>query len=114
MRDRSAPTVTVDYSMMQYAFDIASFSDTYIRVPHKNELGLGFSLVRRFVRTHMPDEMSRVSDMFRSRGAYRRYKQLLAEKEMLNDWHQFEEEHMKRALRRWCELEGIALREDDS
>lgn len=151
MRDESAPTVTVDYDTMEYAFDVASFdrpytnqvylskesgqfyydsmyleeefhekppedadaSDTYIRVPHKNELDLGFSLVRKFVRTHMPDEMSRVSNMFSSRGAYRRYKQFLAEKEMLNDWHRFEEEQKERALRRWCERKGIALREDD-
>ena len=50
--------------------------DTYIQIPHKNDLDLGQRLVFEFVETHLPHEYNRVQQIFRRRGAYGRFKDL--------------------------------------
>ena len=50
-------------------------SDDYIEIPHKNELDLGKQLVFKFVSEHLPEELDRVSQIFRRRGAYSRCKE---------------------------------------
>lgn len=52
----------------------------YISIPHKNELDLGKRLVIEFVSDFLPTEMDRVYSIFRRRGAYSRYKDLLSKK----------------------------------
>ena len=52
-------------------------SDDYIAVPHKNDLDLGKRLVLTFVGQALPNDLDEVDRMFRSRGAYRRFRDLL-------------------------------------
>src|SRR3990167_3828754 len=52
-------------------------SDRYIAIPHKNELGLGRNLALRFVAQELPERYGRAEAVFRSKGAYARFKQLL-------------------------------------
>jgi hypothetical protein len=87
-------------------------SDNYIAVPHKNELNLGRDLVFSFVREQLPDAWDDVRDIFRRRGAYGRFKDLLQDRNMLEKWYAFEESAGEEALRAWCEEAGIQL--DDS
>jgi hypothetical protein len=47
--------------------------------------------------------------MFRRRGAYAGFKRLLARRDVLEQWYDFEEKATVRALREWCELNSIAL-----
>jgi len=50
----------------------------YIAVPHKREFALGSSLVFDFVEEQMPRSYDVVRDYFHRRGAYARFKDLLA------------------------------------
>ncbi len=84
-------------------------NDKYIEVPHKNELDLGRNLVFDFVASHLPDEFDRVRDIFRRRGAYRKYKDLLDSRGKLQAWYDFEQRATEAALREWCRDNGIAL-----
>jgi len=84
-------------------------SDVYISVPHKNELDLGRDLVFAFASDALPDQWDKIRDIFRSRGAYGRFKDLLAAKDQLEAWYAFEERATERALRAWCEDVGIQL-----
>jgi hypothetical protein len=83
--------------------------DQMIEIPHKNDLDLGQSLVFEFVETNLPDDYGRVRDIFGRRGAYGRFKEFLAAKDLLETWYRFENEREQKALRSWCEENAIPL-----
>lgn len=86
--------------------------EQYIEIPHKNELDLGRRLVLGFVRRSLPDSYDEVEDIFRSKGAYSRYKALLERTGKLEEWYRYEEVETDAALRQWSEEEGIDLIEE--
>ena len=77
-------------------------SDRYIAIPHKNDLDLGSELALRFAAEELPGLCNRVEQFFRHRGAYARFKELLASEGCLDKWYAFEAESTERALRNWC------------
>ncbi|MEA1949262.1 MAG: UPF0158 family protein [Thermodesulfobacteriota bacterium] len=82
-------------------------SDDYIEIPHKNELDLGKQLVFQFVTEYLPDEYDKVAKIFRRKGAYSRYKDLLDQKGLSDQWHKFEDSKQTKALRKWCSENNI-------
>lgn len=84
-------------------------SDRYVEVPHKNDLDLGRHLALRFTEEELPDQYGVVDGFFRRRGAYACFKGLLERKGRLNKWYAFEAECTERALKAWCEDNGIQL-----
>ena len=82
-------------------------SDHYIEIPHKNELDLGKALVLNFTSLHMQSEIEKVYSIFRKKGAYSRFKDLLESKGLLDEWYKFEEKRQKEALIEWCEENNI-------
>jgi hypothetical protein len=84
----------------------------YIRIPHKNELGLGKRLVFAFVSERLPNEFDRVESYFRKRGAYARFKDLLERKGVLQAWYDFEHEAEGKALREWAEENSIEISDE--
>jgi hypothetical protein len=84
-------------------------SQKYIPIPHKNDLGLGKPLVLKFAGEFLPDALDNVREIFRRRGAYARFKDLLEHRGMLRQWHEYEATAQKKALREWCEEHGIEL-----
>ena len=88
-------------------------SDRYIAIPHKNELDLGNTLALRFVEERLPDRYADVHAFFRRRGAYARFKELLAAEGCLEEWYAFEAESTERALRDWCKANEIEVAEND-
>lgn len=84
-------------------------SDKYWVLPHRNELDLGRKLVLRFADEYLPGDVEGVRDMFRRKGAYASFKNLLGYKGLLDQWHEFEQQAQEEALREWCEDEGIEL-----
>jgi hypothetical protein len=86
-------------------------SDRYIAIPHKSELDLGHNLVFRFVEERLPGRYTDVQACFRRRGAYARFKELLAAEGCLEEWYAFEAESTDRALREWCIANEIHVTE---
>jgi hypothetical protein len=84
-------------------------SDRYLEVPHKNDLDLGRDLVFRFVEDQLPERYRRVRDIFSHRGAYGRFKELLAAEGLLEKWYAFEAEATEQALSEWCRANEIRL-----
>ena len=84
--------------------------EKYIAIPHKNELDLGKTLVIEFTSTYLPEELKKVDSIFRHRGAYSRYKDLLESKGALEDWYKFENERQKVALKEWCQENNIEIK----
>jgi len=85
--------------------------EKYIAIPHKNELDLGRSLVFDFVRQFLPNDYDEVRNDFSRKGAYSRFKTLLARRGAVDRWHDFSDEAEKAALREWCAENEIELSE---
>lgn len=83
--------------------------DKYISIPHKNRFGLGKDLVIEFSSRYLPEEIDRVYSIFRRKGAYSKYKQLLEKKGLLDKWYEFEDERQKAAIREWCKDNEIRI-----
>ena len=88
-------------------------SDRYVAIPHKNDLDLGSDLALRFAGEELPGLYERVEQFFRHRGAYARFKELLASEGCLDKWYAFEAESTERALRNWCTENDINLVDDE-
>jgi Uncharacterised protein family (UPF0158) len=86
-------------------------SDRYIAVPHKNDLDLGNRLALDFVATELPDHYTKVYGFFQHRGAYARFKELLAAQGCLDKWYAFEAESIARALKNWCSENKLEITE---
>ena len=82
----------------------------YIAIPHKNELDLGKTLVLEFTSTHLPEELEKVYSIFRHKGAYSRYKDLLERNGVLDDWYKYENERRELALKKWCQENHIEIK----
>lgn len=89
-------------------------SDDYVAVPSKLELGLGSRVARAFAWHEVPEDGDAVSDMFRRKGGFARFKNWLIRRGKLNAWHAFEAEAEEQALRDWCEANGFMLDKDGS
>ena len=86
--------------------------DKYLAIPSKRDLGLGRSLVFDFVKQFLPDDLDQVRRYFSRRGAYGNFKDLLAQRGAIEQWHKFEDEAAQRALREWCSENAIEPIED--
>ena len=83
--------------------------DDCLVIPHKNDLDLGQRLVFEFVDRQLPEDSDRVRLFFRKSGAYRRFKDLLESKDLLDMWYDFENQREEQALREWCHEKEIEL-----
>jgi hypothetical protein len=83
--------------------------EKYIAFPGKRDLDLGTPLVLAFAREFLPKDFDRVRAIFSKRGAYSKFKDLLARTDMLQQWYDFEAKATEQALRDWCELNEISL-----
>jgi hypothetical protein len=84
-------------------------SEKYVQIPNKRELDLGKPLVLDFARQFLPDDFDEVRQIFSSRGAYARFKDLLTRRGALDQWYDFEAKAEERALRMWCDLNSIEV-----
>jgi hypothetical protein len=84
-------------------------AEKYIRPPDKSELDLGRALVLDFTEQHLPRHLDDVRRIFSKRGAYARFKDLLARTGALEQWYEFEARAREKALREWCEENSIEV-----
>ena len=85
------------------------YREDCIEIPHKNDLDLGRNLVFEFVEQHLPGDFDRVRNIFRRKGAYGRYKDLLDDRDLSQQWYDFENTRQTETLRRWCKDNEIKL-----
>ena len=83
--------------------------DRYLPVPDKRDLDLGNQLAFDFATRYLAQHYDDVRDMFRRQGAYRRFKDFLERKDMLEKWYAYSDEQEAKALEEWCETEGLSL-----
>ena len=81
----------------------------YIGIPHKNELDLGKHLVLDFTCEYLPNDIDKVENIFRRKGAYSKFKALLENRKIIDKWYEFESNAQEKALKAWCEENGIQI-----
>jgi Uncharacterised protein family (UPF0158) len=84
-------------------------NENYLEIPSNYDFGLGKPLVMKFVYEFLPNSASEVQAIFRKQGAYARYKSLLDNHDLLDQWHQYHNNAQARAIREWCEENGVEL-----
>ncbi len=84
-------------------------TEKYIAIPHKNDLDLGKRLVLKFAGEFLPEALGQVQEIFRRSGAYARFKDLLEQRGMLQQWYEYEAKAQEEALRQWCDDSGIEI-----
>lgn len=87
-------------------------SDRYIAVPHKNDLNLGRDLVFFFVDDELPEHFETVAGYFRRKGAYRRFKDFIDRRDLLDKWHAFESRATENELHAWAKAHGIEFTDE--
>lgn len=85
------------------------YNDDYLAIPDKYDLDLGTRLVWRFVEREIPGLEPKVREIFSRKGAYRRWKDFLDRNDLLEKWHQFEDEATRQALLDWCEANEVPI-----
>ncbi len=86
----------------------------WIKLPNKYELNLGNRVPKRFADEHLePDDCDLVYDFFRSRGAYRNFRNFLDRLGKTDEWYKFEENAIREALKQWLRDEEIEFSESD-
>lgn len=83
--------------------------EKYVDLPNPRDLDLGRPLVMRFAAERLDDRYDEIADIFARKGAYRRFKDFLARAGALDSWYQYESEAKEKALRAWCEENGIEV-----
>jgi len=79
----------------------------YLEIPAKRDLHLGKSLALKFASEYLPDDLDDVYRYFRKAGAYSRFKNLLEERDRLQQWYDYEQDSIKQALIDWCRENSI-------
>jgi len=73
-------------------------NDDYVDIPHKNDLDLGREMVMEFVYDRCANDADHVRAIFQHRGTYARFKGFLAERNLLDAWHSFQDKRTDAAL----------------
>jgi hypothetical protein len=84
-------------------------NDDYLVIPDKRELDLGKPLVLDFASEFLPNDFDEVRRIFSQRGAYAAFKDLLARRNALDRWYDFELKATEKALREWCKVRSIEI-----
>jgi len=81
----------------------------YVPLPSKQELYLGRSLALEFAAQSLGDDYEKVFWMFKSKGAFGKYKSLLENRDLLNEWYEYENEQQRSRLVKWCQENEIEI-----
>ena len=87
-------------------------NDKYVMIPCKQDLNLGKSVVLEFVTKELPKELDSVYSMFRSRGAYSRFKSLLEHLGYTEKWYAYENKAIRNSVIEWCNDNSIKYEGD--
>ena len=89
--------------------DDLDVNDDYLNIPHRNDLDLGRNLVFEFVERRLPSAIDEVHGFFQYAGAYSRFRDLLEQNGLLDDWYKYERDRARVAILEWCAENNIKL-----
>jgi hypothetical protein len=81
----------------------------YVTIPHKTDLDLGKRLVLNFAYEYLGDKAEDVEIIFRSKGAYSKFKEFLNRLGKLDLWYSYENNAQQKAIIDWCKDNDITV-----
>ncbi len=81
----------------------------YVALPTPRDLDLGRPLVMSFAAERLENHYDEIAAIFSRKGAYRRFKDFLSRVGALEDWYAYEAEAREKALREWCDENGVEV-----
>ncbi len=84
-------------------------NEIYFTLPDPSELTSGRDLAFKFTSAEVRDHADEIYEIFQKRGAFSRFKDLLAHIGKLDDWYAFEQKTQKEELLEWCDLNEIEV-----
>ncbi|NDW22901.1 UPF0158 family protein [Alteromonas hispanica] len=107
--------INVDTGEIHYVGDLVDehapidiFEDKkYICFPRKVDLDLGKSVALDFVTNNIPEKIDVTYDIFSRKGAFSKFKNLLASLDQLDNWYEYEQAALRSAALEWCRENGI-------
>lgn len=81
-------------------------TNKYAEVPDRREFDLGKPLVLSFSSQELPSQYEKIDSIFRRSGAYGRFKDLLRDHGLLDEWYKYEKSATQEALCAWAKEEG--------
>jgi hypothetical protein len=82
----------------------------YLIIPHTNDLNLGIDLVFSFTLREAPERYDEVRQIFRRKGAYGRFHNLLERINLLQKWYDFRDAATTEAIMEWCAENGLKVK----
>ena len=83
------------------AYDVLISDNKYLRLPDKYEVN-GYETMEAFCLL-LPPHLSRVFlSAIRGRGAFRRFREMLIEHQLLEQWYDYEQKALLEIARAWC------------
>ena len=82
-------------------------NEKYVHLPSKADLDLGKDLAINFVAMALPDKLDEAYSIFNRKGAYSKFKYMLASSDKLESWYVYEDEQAKKAIVDWCNSVGF-------
>ena len=89
--------------------NIDSSLERYVTIPHKIDLGLDQHPALIFCEKYLENELMEVYGYFQNKGAYRKFKDLLRSKGLLEKWIKFENDYERSAILEWCKEKNIEI-----
>ena len=86
---------------------------SWLDLPNRQDLDLGVRLVFRFADEFLSaEDIERVQRYFSRRGAFRKWKDLLAERGLLKRWYRYEYDEGVAAFKQWLSENDIPFADD--
>ena len=101
-------------NLFRRIFAEGGFASAFVPLFTKTHESDGEKEALRFAEEELPDRYAEIQGFFRHRGAYARFKTLLAAAGCLEKWYAFQAESIERALKDWCAKNDIQVVEHDA
>lgn len=101
----------IENEEIETAADIYENSSDYIEVPDRYEID-EYSMIEEFVASVENDKESRMLQIaIKGSGAFRRFKEMIHELGLDQDWYAFRDAGYKELAIKWCQMHGLEYRE---
>jgi hypothetical protein len=88
-------------------------TDHFIELPNKTDIN-SYEIMERFCHQYQNRQISeKLSAVIKGKGAFRRFKNMIDDLEIHDEWHHFEHQQLEDLAVEWLEANGIPFTRDD-
>jgi hypothetical protein len=101
-----------EQDMIRQAIDMIENEMNYVEIPSRYEIN-EYDIMEDFSLGIEPSKLSdKLSRAIQGRGAFRRFKDLILELGVENQWHNYKKKRLREIAEKWCQVNGIDYASD--